>query len=272
MNEYYQKLYGERWPQLLKAMESDEFKVCRPCGQSGEDPFSYPHFESGQDINSSFYVMDPASILAAELLGVSANDVVLDMCAAPGGKSLILAESLGPSGKLFSNEVSQNRRLRLLNVLREYLSEEKMTQVQVVGKDGLRFGMEYPEFFDRILVDAPCSGERHILKDPKELKKWTPKRTKKLASTQYGLLCSALLALKPGGTLVYSTCSISPLENTDVLAKLSKKKGDQFTFDLPKAVHPLAHKDEHGFGLWMMPDKCMGAGPIFMTRIKKVSP
>ena len=80
--------------------------------------------------------------------------------------------------------------------------------------------------FDAVLVDAPCSSERHLLHDPQEMATWTPKRTKQNAKRQLDILLQAIFAARPGGRLLYSTCSISPVENDDVVEKLLKKRGE----------------------------------------------
>ena len=121
-----------------------------------------------------------------------------------------------------------------------------------------------PDTFDRVLLDAPCSSERHVLKNENELAKWGPKRTKKLATIQYGLLCSALLSCKPGGTIVYSTCSLSPLENDNIIEKLLKKKGDQVEL----SNLPVDYFDQTEFGQISLPHRHK-IGPIYMARLKK---
>jgi 5-methylcytosine rRNA methyltransferase NSUN4 len=275
--------YGERWSALFKELQKDDQKVLRevfPVGKKWDlQPFtSIPHCyhptseldytkEENQEGLRSFYYMDPGSIMAAKLLDVQPGDTVLDMCSAPGGKGLILCEALQGEGHIDLNEPSRNRRDRLKNVIRQHVPEKFRGVVSVKGQDGLNFGMKSPDTYDRILVDAPCSGERHLIHSPAELEKWSPKRSKRLAARQYGLLTSALLALKSGGTLIYSTCSISPLENDGVLEKLKSKKGELFDFvDLSGEFISMADKTE--FGRLFLPDTS-GFGPLFIAKIKK---
>lgn len=209
--------------------------------------------------------MDAASIYAAAILDCENAENTLDMCSAPGGKSLVLLEKI-KNGKLTVNEISLNRRSKLKNVLREYAPENKLEQITVKGLDGLQYGIKFPNTFDAILVDAPCSGEKHLIQTPSELKKWSPKRTKRLAGQQYGLICSALLALKPGGQMVYSTCSISPLENDENIAKLLKKKGDHVELDLPTYIPSFMQSTQ--FGLIALPDH-KNFGPLYVSRLRK---
>ena len=128
--------------------------------------------------------------------------------------------------------------------------------------------MSYPDTFDKILVDAPCSGERHLIQKTKELEKWSLNRTKRLAKTQYGLLCSALLSLKPGGYILYSTCSISPMENDDVIERLLTKKSTDVELASIDETHDFVEKTN--FGYIVLPDKTQ-AGPLYFTLLKKLS-
>lgn len=216
-----------------------------------------------------YYVMDPASVLVAENLGVKPGDRVLDMCAAPGGKSLVLAQVLfskpADSSELILNELSADRRHRLIKIVQQYLPRQIREQVWVKGKDGVRFGLEMPDTFDAILLDAPCSGERHLMGNPKELADWRPQRTKGLAQKQYSLLSSAWLALRQGGRLMYSTCALSPLENDGVIEKLLKKKTDAVV--LKQSL--LGPKfEETQFGRVYAPDRS-GFGPMYSCLLTK---
>ena len=290
-NLYFNEVYKERWPNLKEAMCQPEKQVVRFCFNSlelEENKKFQPHeiewlknciwYDSkvhfglnnqlSQQAKRTSYILNPASIIAASSLKIEPSDKVLDMCAAPGGKTLILAESLTTDGELWANEISMNRRVNLTQVIRSYIPNILRNKVFTKGKDGLQYGIKHPGEFDKILIDAPCSGERHLLKRDDHISKWSPKRTKRLSSIQYGLLCSGLLSLKPGGSIVYSTCSISPYENDDVIQKLLDKKGSQFELDLPESPTPFAEKTKYGF--MHLPDKC-GFGPIYFTRLKKKS-
>jgi 16S rRNA C967 or C1407 C5-methylase (RsmB/RsmF family) len=112
-------------------------------------------------------------------------------------------------------------------------------------------------------VDAPCSGERHLLGNPKELVLWSESRSKKLAQRQYALLTAALLAIKSGGRIVYSTCSISPYENDGVITELKRRKGDSFRVQDVSNLE-VGEKTEHG--VQFLPDQ-IGWGPIYMCAL-----
>lgn len=276
--EFYQNIYQERWAELKSSL-SENHKVIRSIfGQKLDLRFSsfiynYPTYLSehhqilkDENLSKKFYVMDPASIICAQSLNVAPNDFVLDMCAAPGGKSLILLESL-TDGLLWSNEISNNRRTKLKSVIKKYVPKDDQNKIFIKGKDAIKYGMQYPNTFDKILLDAPCSGEKHLLHNLKELSKWSPKRTKKLAKTQYALLCSAILALKEQGELIYSTCSLSPFENDYVIKRALERKSDMIKLMPIDLEEYQAEKTECGYHF--LPDTSK-AGPIYMAKLKKI--
>jgi 5-methylcytosine rRNA methyltransferase NSUN4 len=278
---YFEKIYSGRWQALKKALTYPEKQILRPnlffktdtnklqpcdflpnCYWRPED---YRLEKNDQGLYP-FYIMDPASLIVAMALEVQSTDQVLDMCAAPGGKTLILAERISDDGQLISNEMSDSRRERLTRVLHEYIPRENRNYIFVKGLDGNQYGLRQPETFDRILADVPCSGERHLLENNKELSLWTEKRTQNLAVRQYSLLSSAWLALKEGGRIVYSTCSISPKENDDVIAKLIKKREPHVLRPLWLEKFDFLEKTEHGYQI--LPDRC-GFGPMYFSVIQK---
>ena len=271
----YKKFYAERWEKLRKALLLSESKVARKnlfSAYQEDFDFALKGEESiprGDEGLLAFYIMDPASIYVAQALGVEEGDKVLDMCAAPGGKALILAESLKESGELIANEISSGRRDRLKKVFQQYIPKEIRLRFSLSGKDGGLFSQSHPQYFNKILIDAPCSGERHLLKNQKELNQWKPSRSKFLAQKQYSLLSGALVASKPGARIVYSTCSLSKEENDDVIGRLLEKKSAQFKVETPinaeGAVASGAEKTE--FGVQFLPDKT-AMGPIYYCSLK----
>lgn len=250
-DEFYSRIYQSRWPALKQSLLAEEGKIQKDC---------FGGFAS--------YYMDSASIRAAEALRIQPGDEVLDLCAAPGGKTLVLAEMLQGKGGLVANELSRDRKMRLLKVLDEHVPEPHRKLIQVTGFDGNQFGLKKQNTFDRILLDAPCSSERHLLHEDPLMKDWKESRTKQLMMRQYSLLCSALLSLKPGGTLVYSTCSISPLENDGVVERLLKKKTGMVMPDPDDS--DLKDLEKTGFGYQIFPDSGKGAGPIYFSRLIKL--
>jgi 16S rRNA C967 or C1407 C5-methylase (RsmB/RsmF family) len=246
---HYQDIYAERWPALRLALLKERKPVA-----------FCEHLEAT-------YYLDEASIVAARLLGVQKGDHVLDMCAAPGGKSLVLASSLQGTGKLVANDRSATRRGRLKIVLKNHLSEAWQEGVQVTGHDATKWGLYEQGLYDRILLDAPCSSERHVLNDAKALKMWRPSRPKALARQQFAMLAAALEAVKIGGFILYSTCSIEPSENEGVIGRLFAKRAGRFT--LEDISGPDA--EQRSYGSIILPDRSDGRGPLYFCLIRRVS-
>jgi len=293
--EFFQDIFGERWETLLEELEKGSNKVARhniffsdkekiakyltdtsygvaesnfkiealkQCFLANEN-FRYEKF--GESL-WPFYRMDPASIFAPFCLGVQSGHHVLDMCAAPGGKSLVLIESLGDEGTIVLNEYSAKRKYRLMSVVKNYVPLEMRQRIEITGQDGARFRSE-PEQFHRILIDAPCSGERELLHKPLDLDLWKPSRSKKFALKQYALLAAGVTALKVEGLLVYSTCSLSPFENDGVIQKLLDRRGDEV--QIVPLKFSIGEATKHGWHF--LPDQSHGWGPIYMCLIRKVS-
>ena len=217
------------------------------------------------DLGAEPYYLDRASLVAAEALGVRPGDRVLDMCAAPGGKSLVLAAALAGTGFLQSNDRSAARRQRLQRVLEQSLPPAWQSNLEISGHDGTNFGRYQPAAWDKILLDAPCSSERHVLQSPPHLAQWSPARAKNLAVQQYALLCSALDALRPGGELIYSTCALDERENDQIIAKLLKKRKNQV--EIIPYLSPLGERTQYGWHI--LPDQSTGAGPIYFSKMRK---
>ena len=286
-DERYSRIYGERWPKLRDHLYRDAPRIWRLnrfvfsdqspvwkremmefpwAPECLSDPALVDHVRSGSGGGAlePFYRMDPASVIVAHALEVKTGMDVLDLCAAPGGKALILAEALRDGGRLVANELSRSRRFKLLAVFQEFLPAEFLNRVDVKGWDGAKVGLIHEGGFDRVLVDAPCSAEAHLIRRPAELDRWTPSRTKQLARRQYAILCSALLAVRSGGRIVYATCSLSPEENDGVIRRLLKRKGELAA--LVRYQSPLGAETE--FGWQLLPDH-HEAGPAYFSVIQK---
>lgn len=254
--QYYQTLYGDRWEGLRDAL-------CEPSRQIGWN----------ENLREPYY-MDSDSIAAARVLPSGGRNI-LDMCAAPGGKTLVLASSLEQGAAITANEFSRDRRARLLSVLDRYLASETRLQVQVTGHDASRWSRHETASHDRILLDVPCSSERHVLGSPPYLAQWSPARIRNLGFRQWALLSGAWLVLAPGGYLVYATCALSPVENDGAIRKLLRKYADAEILIPSEDTHPLLshHQAERiEFGTIIMPDRSGGAGPLFFALVKKNDP
>lgn len=256
-NDYYESVYGQRWEGIKKAFLEEK----EP--QSLEGPLSKP------------YYMDKASVLAASCLPVKEGDTVLDMCAAPGGKTLVLAMKLNGSGRLVSNDRSPSRRVRLANVIKECLPERLNSIITITGHDSETWSLYEKDVYDCILLDAPCSSERHVLSDPKALSIWGTGRPKSLAIRQFAMLCAALDAVKTGGYILYSTCSINPGENTAVIEKLLKKRPGRLEVRIPDfdefSLSGSLTIEKLPYGSIVMPDTSDGAGPLYFCLIRRLS-
>ena len=247
---FYSGIYGERWQKLKEAL------LCEREPVSLSERLSVP------------YYMDRASVLVSGLLPVREGNTVLDMCAAPGGKTLSIALRLNGHGVLISNDRSASRRGRLKKVISDCLPRECRETVTVTGHDAGKWCLYEKNVYDAVLLDAPCSSERHVLADEKELAKWSLNRPKTLAATQYTMLSSALSAVRNGGYILYSTCSINPNENTGVIERLMKKKPG-------KAQIIDFSGNEYGerlqYGNIIMPDTDNGSGPLYFCLLRRTN-
>jgi 16S rRNA (cytosine1407-C5)-methyltransferase len=195
-----------------------------------------------------FYIQELSASMSAPLLDAQPWDLILDMCAAPGGKTVQLADT---GAFVVANEPLNPRRKALIyNINRCWMYNTAVTNI-----DGTRFGKEYPELFDKILVDAPCSGEGMSYKTwgPLSRNEWL---VKSLARTQVQLLESAIHTCKVWGIIVYSTCTLNEIENERVLQKIQETYGSTIELLMHKKYRP--HRD-----------KC---GGFFLAKILKKSP
>jgi 5-methylcytosine rRNA methyltransferase NSUN4 len=244
---YYQDLFESRWEGLKKAMDAD------------------PRYTELQQGLLKPYYLDAASLFPVQALNVEQAKNILDLCAAPGGKALAIAGNMGPEANLTVNDRSSQRRSRLRRVLDEHLASDALSRITVTAHDASRWGLYEQNLYDRVLADVPCSSERHLVKEPKHLKDWSPARTRHLAMQAYAILAAGFTALKPGGILVYSTCALSPKENDEVIAKLLKRRGD--------SCRPIMTGSETGeateYGRIILPDRANGMGPIYYASVAK---
>ncbi|MEZ0329592.1 MAG: RsmB/NOP family class I SAM-dependent RNA methyltransferase [Dissulfuribacterales bacterium] len=170
--------------------------------------------------NGLIYIQNPSSLLAALLLAPMINETVLDLAAAPGGKTLILSELMENTGGISAVEAVKPRFFKLRHILDLHGAKNVNTYLQ----DGKTVGFKCQGRFDRTLLDAPCSSEaRFCVQEPKTWANWSEKKILELARKQKQLLFSAIQATKPGGRIVYCTCSFAPEENELVVNHVLKK-------------------------------------------------
>ena len=191
---------------------------------SRDDADTLPLGSTAEHLAGLFYIQEASSMLPVTALfaGSPAPERVMDMAAAPGSKTTQIAASMSNKGALLANEYSASR----VKVLHANISRCGVSNTAIAHFDGRVFGPALPETFDAILLDAPCSGEGVIRKDADALRNWSPESTEAIAATQHDLIDSAFHALKPGGTLVYSTCTLNRSENQQVIAWLLARYPD----------------------------------------------
>lgn len=189
--------------------------------QRAEADEALPLGSVAEHLSGLFYIQEASSMLPVSALidRVPQPETVMDMAAAPGSKTTQLAALMQNQGAIVANEFSASR----VKVLHANLSRCGVSNTALTHFDGRVFGAALPEQFDAILLDAPCSGEGVIRKDADALRNWSLESTHDIAATQRDLLESAFHALKPGGTLVYSTCTLNRIENQQVIEDLLQR-------------------------------------------------
>ena len=193
-----------------------------------------------------FYSQEPSAMIAAELMPVKNGDKILDLCAAPGGKSTQLAAKMGGSGLLVSNEVIASR----AKILCENIERMGIKNTVVTNMYPEKMEKIFEKFFDGIMVDAPCSGEGMFRKDEVAIQEWSVEHTEACAVRQLSILESAYKMLKPGGHLVYSTCTFAKVENEDVCSEFTKLHPDMEILSMHRLM-PHKVKGEGHFSALM---------------------
>lgn len=184
-------------------------------------PGKHPYHEMGL-----YYIQEPSAMSAAALLAPKPGMRVLDLCAAPGGKSTQLATYLGDSGLLVSNEINTQRS----RILSQNIERMGIKNAIVTNEDSFVLASHFPSFFNAIQVDAPCSGEGMFRKLPEAVEQWSVENVAICAARQKEILDNAAVMLKPGGVIVYSTCTFSREENEDVIEYFLESHSD-FTLE-----------------------------------------
>lgn len=184
-------------------------------------PGKHPYHEMGL-----YYIQEPSAMSAAALLAPKPGIRVLDLCAAPGGKSTQLATYLGDSGLLVSNEINTQRS----RILSQNIERMGIKNAIVTNEDSFVLASHFPGFFNAIQVDAPCSGEGMFRKLPEAIEQWSMENVAICAARQKEILDNAAVMLKPGGVIVYSTCTFSKEENEDVIEYFLERHPD-FTLE-----------------------------------------
>lgn len=180
-------------------------------------PARHPFYYAGL-----YYLQEPSAMTPASRLVSRPGDRVLDLCAAPGGKATELGAHLHGKGVLVANDISASRAKALLKNIEVFGIRNSF----IVNEVPAKLAENFPEFFDKILVDAPCSGEGMFRKDPAVAKVWDGNKPFDCAKQQKEIITRAAQMLAPGGDLLYSTCTFSPEENEQVIQFLLDSRDD----------------------------------------------
>lgn len=210
-----------------------------------------------------YYVQEASSMFVGEVLHqyLKPESIVLDLCAAPGGKSTLISQYLGNDGLLVSNEVVRQR----VFILSENIQKWGNGNGVVTHNSAADFGNKLPQLFDCILVDAPCSGEGMFRKDPNAITEWSTKNVSNCVDRQRDILDDVWNALKPGGILIYSTCTFNHNENEHNALWIANELGAD--------ILPIHHNPQWGItegkpGYHFYPHRTKGEG-FYICALRK---
>ena len=219
-------------------------------------PGLHPYHEAGV-----YYLQEASAMSAVALLDPQPGERILDLCAAPGGKSTQIAGRLQGQGFLLCNEWSPKR----AKILSQNIERMGVANALVTNETAEHLAQKLPGFFDRILIDAPCSGEGMFRKEEAAITDWSQETVEMCARRQAGILDAGAQMLRPGGRLVYSTCTFSPEENEEAIAAFLARNPD---FETEEISAPWFAPAGHGqFRLW--PHKLLGEGHFAAVLRKK---
>jgi tRNA (cytosine49-C5)-methyltransferase len=226
--------------------------------------------------DGALWVQNPSSMIPPVVLDPQPDDVVLDLAAAPGSKTLQMACAMGSGADIAAVEMVRSRFYRLKRNLRA----QGAGFVKTFNRDGIRVSQYRPDHFDRVLIDAPCSTEGRMRPDePDTFRHWSERKIRTMAGKQRLLLESAIRCAKPGGVVVYSTCSFAPEENEGVVQYVldvfgSDVEVEPIDLDLPGRQVPLGewrgvpYDEAVGGAMRVLPDGVFEA--FFVCRIRRV--
>lgn len=200
-----------------------------------------------------YYIQEPSAMAVISLLDPKPGDKVLDLCAAPGGKTTHIASRLQGEGFLLSNEIHPGR----AKILSQNVERMGIGNAVVTNESSGRLAGYFPEFFDKIAVDAPCSGEGMFRKDETAVKEWSLENVKACAERQDEILDNAAAMLKKGGILVYSTCTFSPEEDEQSVERFLKRHPDFFIQDCSDMIRKAGIEGlSQGRSQWTFEQDC----------------
>ncbi|MDD2957842.1 MAG: RsmB/NOP family class I SAM-dependent RNA methyltransferase [Lachnospiraceae bacterium] len=223
-------------------------------------PARHPFYYAGL-----YYLQEPSAMTPASVLEINPGEKVLDLCAAPGGKATALGAKLQESGLLVANDISASRAKALLKNLEVF----GISNLFVTNAVPARLEEQFPRFFDKILVDAPCSGEGMFRKDEDTIRAWYPQKPAECARIQKDIILRAARMLRPGGRMLYSTCTFAPQENEEVIEHLLKECPQMHLCSIPEreGFSPGMGEMKECVRLW--PHKMNGEGHFMALLVKE---
>nr|WP_255518598.1 MULTISPECIES: 16S rRNA (cytosine(1407)-C(5))-methyltransferase RsmF [unclassified Serratia (in: enterobacteria)] len=222
---------------------------------------------AAEHLSGLFYIQEASSMLPVSALfaGRETPRRVLDVAAAPGSKTTQIAALMGNQGGIVANEYSASR----VKVLHANISRCGVKNTALTHFDGRVFGAALPESFDAILLDAPCSGEGVVRKDPDAMSNWSPESVTSIAQTQWELIDSAFHALAPGGVMVYSTCTLNAQENQQVVHQLLATYGNAVSVEPLGELFPQAQLALTPEGFLHVFPQIYDSEGFFVARLRK---
>jgi len=213
------KLSLDEWEQITPFKHVKEVPWCTEgfYYDAIEKPTKHPYYYAGL-----YYVQEPSAMAPGNYIPIEKGDKVLDLCAAPGGKSTQVAAHLAQTGLLVSNDISPSRTRALLKNIENFGARN----VIITSETPARLAAKCEAYFDKILIDAPCSGEGMFRKSDEAIKNWETYDTKTCCNLQREILDAAAHMLKPSGMLLYSTCTFAPEENEGMISEFLTNHSD----------------------------------------------
>ncbi len=223
---------------------------------SEDKPGKHPYHEAG-----AYYIQEPSAMAPVHFLDPKPGERILDLCAAPGGKSTQIGGKMAGEGLLISNEIHPQR----AKILSENIERMGIFNALVFNETPKRLSERFREFFDKILVDAPCSGEGMFRKNDEAGNEWSLENVELCAKRQDEILDCAASMLKEGGTIVFSTCTFSVEENEGSIKRFLERNPGFFVKDI--SVYEGMEKNQWGVRLW--PHKIKGEGHFLSVLVKE---
>ena len=231
------------------------------CGyySSSENSGRDPYYHAGV-----YYPQDPSAMLPAEIICAKPGELILDLCAAPGGKACRIGEDLKGVGLLVANEINSERS----KALNRNIERTGIINCVILNESPQSIAMRLPGFFDKILIDAPCSGEGMFRRDPRAVKSWSDYGPEQVSHLQYEIITEAAKALRPGGEIVYSTCTFAQIED-ELLINRFLEDHPGFVIVPHKDIEGVTHSTKGFMRIW--PHKAEGDGH-FCVHLRDTAP